>query len=443
MTKPQVCNNIKMKMFKIQNFIKNNKSFVVITMGCLVLPLIIELIINCSEGKITYGLKPFFLKISYTFKEYKSYYATILTLSFAIFSYKKQQEKLLEEKQKENELKEKELEDKKDYYRPTFIVKKDKYDPSKKQVKLLMKNKELYLQKIRVFKIEVVAEMYEYIYPPTGATKLFYGSSELDTICEKNGIKSGEIIVEDRSDELFIVAETLIGETILFGYINDNNFYKYLKENKDPRIPNNYNELYNQELINNVWGNFNTKTDKIDNTLDLLFFGYSSIIREVIKDNHLEKFKDSLKAETLSDFLGNIFFNIQRAVFSKPTQKSIYKVLKNYIILLKYISNFLFIDSEDEEEFNCLVHNIPEDIKSKNKPFKILPSDILEFLNIINDYIDYLNENFPEDILQFIEVLSLLGNAFNIIKVNDEYINAYAIQSNFIWKKLILDIKFE
>lgn len=428
---------------KIIWHIKQNKRFYMWLFIFLILPLLVECMIYFIEKGLKIAPIQAFKKMFYVLRDYKSYYATILTLSFAIFSYNKQQEKLLEEKQKENELREKELEDKKDYYRPIFVIKKDKYDHSKKQVKLLMKNKGLYLQKIRVFKIEVLDEMKEYIYPPTGATNIFYGTSKIDIICEKKGMKSGEIIVEDRSDKLFIVAETLIGETILFGYIYDNNFYKYLKENQDPCIPNDSKELYNQELINNVWGNFNTKTEIMDNTLDFLFFGYSWGIRQVIKDKHLEKFENSLKAETLSDFLENIFFDIKGVVLYEVSQKSIYKVLKNYIMLLKYVSSFLFVDSEDEEKFNHLVYNIPEDIKSKNKLFKNLSTDILEFLNVINDYIDYCNENFPEDFMQFFEVLNLLGRAFNIIKVNDEYNNDYEIQSNFIWKKLILDIKFK
>lgn len=428
---------------KIIWHIKQNKRFYMWLFIFLILPLLVECMIYFIEKGLKIAPIQAFKKMFYVLRDYKSYYATILTLSFAIFSYNKQQEKLLEEKQKENELREKELEDKKDYYRPIFVIKKDKYDHSKKQVKLLMKNKGLYLQKIRVFKIEVLDEMKEYIYPPTGATNIFYGTSKIDIICEKKGMKSGEIIVEDRSDKLFIVAETLIGETILFGYIYDNNFYKYLKENQDPCIPNDSKELYNQELINNVWGNFNTKTEIMDNTLDFLFFGYSWGIRQVIKDKHLEKFENSLKAETLSDFLENIFFDIKSVVLYEVSQKSIYKVLKNYIMLLKYVSSFLFVDSEDEEKFNHLVYNIPEDIKSKNKLFKNLSTDILEFLNVINDYIDYCNENFPEDFMQFFEVLNLLGRAFNIIKVNDEYNNDYEIQSNFIWKKLILDIKFK
>ena len=228
---------------KIIWHIKQNKRFYMWLFIFLILPLLVECVIYFIEKGLKIAPIQAFKKMFYVLRDYKSYYATILTLSFAIFSYNKQQEKLLEEKQKENELREKELEDKKDYYRPIFVIKKDKYDHSKKQVKLLMKNKGLYLQKIRVFKIEVLDEMKEYIYPPTGATNIFYGTSKIDIICEKKGIKSGEIIVEDRSDKLFIVAETLIGETILFGYIYDNNFYKYLKENKDPCIPNDSKEL--------------------------------------------------------------------------------------------------------------------------------------------------------------------------------------------------------
>ena len=56
-------------------------------------------------------------------------------------------------------------------------------------------------------------------------------------------------------------------------------------------------------------------------------------------------------------------------------------------------------------------------------------------------YIDYRYENFPKDFLQFIDILYLLNNAFNLINIGDPYIDKNILQSNFTWKKLILDIK--
>ena len=298
-------NETKKQQKTIKYLFKKNKIFYLWVLFLLSLPLVVEFAIYFIEQGLRIDLFRAFKKIFYTQREYQSYYATIFTLSFAIFSYNKQQEKLLEEKQKENELKEKEIEHKRDYYRPSFIVRKK--SNSKNQIKLLMKNEELYLENIKVFKTVIMEDMFEYVNPLSGVMNLNYGSSMNYLICEKQSLKSGDIVTEDESDILFVVAETLIGETVLFGYFYKYKFYKYLKENKDPSIPNDSRELYNQELIKSVWGSFNTKTELKDDTLDLLFFGYSKSIRQVIEDKYLKKFENSLKAEKLSVFLKNIF----------------------------------------------------------------------------------------------------------------------------------------
>lgn len=435
-------NETKKQQKTIKYLFKKNKIFYLWVLFLLSLPLVVEFAIYFIEQGLRIDLFRAFKKIFYTQREYQSYYATIFTLSFAIFSYNKQQEKLLEEKQKENELKEKEIEQKRDYYRPSFIVRKK--SNSKNQIKLLMKNEELYLENIKVFKTVIMEDMFEYVNPLSGVMNLNYGSSMNYLICEKQSLKSGDIITEDESDILFVVAETLIGETVLFGYFYKYKFYKYLKENKDPSIPNDSRELYNQELIKSVWGSFNTKTELKDNTLDLLFFGYSKSIRQVIEDKYLKKFENSLKAETLSVFLKNIFFDIQTVGFEfEVCQKSIYRILKNYMLLLYSVSSCLFIDSENKEEFNSLVQYIPENIMLENNILNKLSDDILGFLKIVNNFIDYREESAPEDFLQFLDVLQLLNNAFEIIKINDKYVDENIIQSNFMWEKLILDIKIQ
>lgn len=418
--KVKICTRI--QFLKKNNLLKNKAYTYLLLLVVLVFPL-------CATS------------FSWIFIEkYNGYYATIFTLYFAIFSYNKQQDKLLEKKQRENELKEKELEDKKNYYRPTFIVVDG--DHSKKQIKLLMKNKELYLANCRVYKNVVLQDMFEHLDPLSGTSYINYGASMINIISKKQGPKSGEIIVEDDSDILFIVAETLIGEIVLFGYINNYTFHKYLKGNKNPGIPNDSEELYNRELISDVWGDFNTNEEINDNTLDVFFFGYSRSIRLGIGNKQFKKFENSLVAETLSDFLKNIFIDIASFINEfEAFQESIYKILKNYIILLNSVSGYLFVDSDDEEKFNLLVQEIPENIKFKNKSFKNLYTDISEFLNVINVYIDYRYENFPKDFLQFIDILYLLNNAFNLINIGDPYIDKNILQSNFTWKKLILDIK--
>ena len=83
---------------------KKNLGFWFFLFIAVIIPFIIEYI-NCA-----------------TLRYYRAYYATVLTLSFAIYSFIQQQKKALEEKKKELELREKELEAEKDYYRPMFVV---------------------------------------------------------------------------------------------------------------------------------------------------------------------------------------------------------------------------------------------------------------------------------------------------------------------------------
>ena len=113
------------------------------------------------------------------------------------------------------------------------------------------------------------------------------------------------------------------------------------------------------------------------------------------------------------------------------------------MLLLYSVSSCLFIDSENKEEFNSLVQYIPENIMLENNILNKLSDDILGFLKIVNNFIDYREESAPEDFLQFLDVLQLLNNAFEIIKINDKYVDENIIQSNFMWKKLILDIKIQ
>ena len=108
-------NETKKQQKTIKYLFKKNKIFYLWVLFLLSLPLIVEFAIYFIEQGLRIDLFRAFKKIFYTQREYQSYYATIFTLSFAIFSYNKQQEKLLEEKQKENELKEKEIEQKRDY----------------------------------------------------------------------------------------------------------------------------------------------------------------------------------------------------------------------------------------------------------------------------------------------------------------------------------------
>ena len=418
MTKPQVCSNIKMKMFKIWNYIKKNKLFVFITLGCLLLPMVIELFINCVESKITYGLKPFFLKISYTFKEYKSYYATILTLSFAIFSNNKQQEKLLEEKQKENELKEKELEDKKDYYRPMFIVKKNADNPNKKSIILLMKDDSLYLENIKYH----VLEENEYKTYPIPS------------------LKSKDTIKEDVADSFYITAQTLLGETILFYFMYDNiKVYKYLKSDNSPMFPLvETNKKISESQIDKIWGSFNSLSNsfnlRVNENLST-FFSESFPIRLSIVTDENAFFDGLFKINTLEKFYKSVFDILNEHIkIHNNTEKVSNLLLKLISASEKHSKQRALIFLEDEilnilssDEFNnlelinklqVLIQNNKENIDDSVERKK---SDLSALLNCLKETIDFLNEFLDTPSSNTKDQTSVLLNNFNKLNLFEKF----------------------
>lgn len=334
MTKPQVYSNIKMKMFKIRNYIKNNKLFVFFTLLCLVLPMIIEPIINYSEDKITFGIKPFFLKICYTLKEYKSYYATILTLSFAIFSFNKQQEKLFEEKQKENELREKELEADKDKYRPIFVVEIDKNN--NKSARLLMKNEDFYLENIKYLTLENTDVKY------------------------RGPCKHREVIISGITHNFFVTAETLIGEIILFGYIGGKKIYKYLNTNQYPLLP--MEGDYKKEEADKIWSSFNTLITGNNIAIESLFFNSTYLLRNhLVKDDYKTLHK-SLQTDTLKDFFNNIFTDLNSYVKKNNMNiignknNNIYMILSLFTKKLRNYKNLLTIARENRQALKTYIY---------------------------------------------------------------------------------------
>lgn len=251
------------------------------------------------------GISPFVIEefnLS-TFRYYRAYYATVITLSFAIFSFIQQQKKLLEEKKKENEIKEKELEEKRDYYRPIFIVESNK-------VKLLMKNPDLYLENVRFFSDDF----------------------ENQSIPIPENLKSGAIIKEIFTIPFFITGQTLIGENILFGYMNGKEkIYRYQKEEELSTYPEIKEGNYNLESFNKTWPYFNNYSNTINPSIESIFFEKTFIIRGMItKYNYYEIFYESLNTKTIQEFYNNIF-------------KSLHKILVRYAVTINSLNEALQI----------------------------------------------------------------------------------------------------
>ena len=410
---------------KIMWDIKKNKSFYMWVLIFLVFPMFVECVIYFTEKGPRIELIQAFKKMFYILREYKSYYATILTLSFAIFSYNKQQEKILEERQKENELREKELEDKKDYYRPIFVIETDKYDHSIKQVKLRMKDDSLCLERVNVY------------------------SKTTDEQIYNRQFKSGDIITTCEGFSFYIAAVTLIGETILFGYLSDDvKIYKYLKDNGDPAKPYKKDLIpkYKKNEVDSVWGTYNNTINQYNN-LDSVFFYSTTWIRFLLSYTRGASFSHGLKQETATLFFRNIFGEMSGAYYIKNTEYAMYKILKLFIDIFNENIEYIHIDIDelDKDEFRMfsysLVSNkIPEELEFKirtlnDKIYNINSFDISEFLQIMGECMDFIEEHLSEEILT--DILRVFDTVFSNVELSsamDVYLPKY--------KSYILELTF-
>ncbi len=407
---------------RIRSHIKKNKRFYTWLFIFLILPLFVECVIYFIEKGLKIEFIQAFKKIFYILREYKSYYATILTLSFAIFSYNKQQEKLLEERQKENELKEKELEAKRDYYRPIFVIETDKDDSSKKQVKLLMKDDSLYLERVGIH------------------CNLF------DIDSDKCNFKSGDIIHKFLDSSFYITAQTLIGETILFGYLAGGKVYKYLKDSEYPDIPYAYDVInqYNQNKINSVWGAYNTTFYEYNSNLDPVFFYSTYFIRASLVSEGMDFFKFSLKAETTTEFFRIVFIEMDNLYASDIKKKDvIYNALKKFIKIFNENKDYLYMNKKEYREIgkHILNDNLPDELKLKIKDLneKICSKNFLENSEDLKNIEECINLSQKEDSSSYLTIiLYILNDLFYNIEF-DSAMNIYLLG----YKVYILNLTFK
>lgn len=359
-----------------------------------------------------------------------SFYATALTITFTVYTFNKQQEKFLEEKQKENEIKEKELEAKRDYYRPIFVIEKDEINDNN-QIRLLMKNENLYLEHIVYYRYE--------------NGKYIKGREQF--------LKSNKILNELPNSDFYITAKTLMGETILFyfSYPDKIKYYYYLKPNKNPVKPSyRKSDNYTATDLNEIWGTYNKLyTLKENNESDK-----STVLRDAfpIRINlviHNEM--DLFNVYYIKKFFYDIFSYLYKHTFeNKEFDKSLYKLLKHLIDILKNINNHIKFTKDETkcgdflkglENHSTLIQynltyekfiNTPtgliiaesylNDVKKKlnnssdnsNISYnKNNPTEVFEFLNIIESHIDSLSDN---DFDELKMVLEILMRIFKLIK---------------------------
>ncbi|KXT83617.1 hypothetical protein STRDD11_01396 [Streptococcus sp. DD11] len=270
--------------------------------------------------------------------KYMSFYATVLSITFTIYSFqnaqKQRDEDFKREQAKLNEAKLDELEARKDKYRPTFIVEKDNLNGGE-CVKLLMRENDLYLEDI-----------------------VYYDSPDnLNSTVVHPNLKSGSRIARKRNTSFYILAKTQVGETILFGYLNGGiKVYKYLKKNGNALIPRGGYSTYSQEIVNQNWGDYNTVAENSNALLDQVFFYNTLGIREKIIFSYFASIERTLEATSAELFFQSVFYEIQEGIEPASfTLDSIHEVTQKLLDSINdNIENFSFLDFNNNLNYNYL-----------------------------------------------------------------------------------------
>lgn len=301
-----------------------------------------------------------------------SFYSTALTITFTVYVFVRNERnryrdeiKAREEERKKNAKdKEKELEQYKDCYRPSFVV------DATKGIILIMREDTLYIENIKY-------------YESSGNTK---------NCISKVSLKSGEVVSKKIPRSFYITATTIIGEEILFGYLNGGiKIYKYLKSNGNALYPGigNYSDIAASEN----WGDYNNISVPTDSMLSEIFFFNTYEIRENISLN-TNKVKGIVESMNFNKLLRSLFMFFSYEIETNTVEIfSVYSVLQDVLDTIKY--NTDCFDQNKKFDFNLeyildkesyIINNLP----TTNRYFDSL-DDINNFFMM--DFIDYIQRN--------------------------------------------------
>lgn len=301
-----------------------------------------------------------------------SFYSTALTITFTVYvfvrnernRYRDEIKAREEEREKNAKDKEKELEQYKDCYRPSFVV------DETKGIIVIMREDTLYIENIKY-------------YESSGNTK---------NCISKVSLKSGEVVSKKIPRSFYITATTIIGEEILFGYLNGGiKIYKYLKSNGNALYPGigNYSDIAASEN----WGDYNNISVPTDSMLSEIFFFNTYEIRENISLN-TNKVKGIVESMNFNKLLRSLFMFFSYEIETNTVEIfSVYSVLQDVLDTIKY--NTDCFDQNKKFDFNLeyildkesyIINNLP----TTNRYFDSL-DDINNFFMM--DFIDYIQRN--------------------------------------------------
>lgn len=397
-------------------------------------PIIIEVLLyllNRGVKSINWDIKKLLESFFSTIKTYMSFYGTALSITFTVLSFLNQQEKYEEERkveeikrqeeqQKTNDLKEKELEAKRDYYRPTFIVELNKAD-RREYVKVFMRNENLYLEQLK-----------------------YYSSPNNLKGIVRPAIKSGETIAPLMSNSFYITAKTQIGETILFGYLNNGvKLYKYLKDGDKAIIPTFGRKPYNQKEVDEIWGTYNDDIEYADRSLDQILFYDTVGIRQKIVFNYNNSISRTLASKTLDEFFKSVFHDIVDEFNSSHfTSTSVYDSVRS--ILSDLNSSDVSMEVSDElKESNDYLYKQLKNISYRKKNWQALfKSNVLDIGSFLNLAIETLNYGYfeldeEERCTNYKALLRILMTVFDCIDIDTSIDFKIYDYKSIIYNKLV------
>jgi hypothetical protein len=339
-----------------------------------------------------------------TVRYYRAYYATVITLFFATFSFIYQQNKILEDQKKQNEI---EQDEENNYYRPLFLVEKTNETNETygiKEVRLLMKNDSYYLENVQV-----------------------YGNQN-NLLKTESFLRSTNIIISEIDYPFYITGRTMIGETILFGYFyGGERLYKYLKFDKDPYFEEEKNKT-DLDLLNKEWGTYNTRTKENNILLDTLLFENTKFLRKKIKQNNLLLFENSFSAKTINGFFNKIFKDLNKYCKycnSNEIYDSVYKFLLAILVKIKGYDELLSSQDDTPSDIKVYFDSFSE---KNHKEIPISAYVNYNKFNTISDFIKYVesyeNKDNKKDICN--KVINILDNAF------EEIVIIFPVETNIL-----------
>ena len=390
---------------KLKELLKR-KSYWLVIVG-LFIPIIIQSSLYIvKNGFCWIGYLKLIEKVLNVISEYKSYYGTVLTMSFTIYSFNESQDRIEDERKKE---KQKELEDKKDEYRPRFIL-------DDKNIRLMMRKKDYYLEKV----------------------KCYYAG--LDKFEIKDSIKSGEKIVCDSTmvTAIFITGETQVGELILFGYYkNGLKFYKYLKEDGNPLVPI---DNYNAKNVRENWGDYNIVIESKNDSLDEIFFYDTILVREKIQFENISALKNTLKSKNATEFYKNIFVELAEGYKAKLFD---YSCIDIVMILLQIVedNHLSFKVNKNEIHFDYLKKQERILILNQEKTSQVC-EEKFQFLQFIQKVYSLFGKNTQQYSKQcqnkkeiYEALLNMIAEVFRNVEVSGEIDkNIVEYKSNILQK---------